>query len=72
MLTSPWLPLQGQRESAYVFITAEELRLPKQLNKTKRQTSQTNDPPAFPTAGSPLPTPRRGPRNTRETQREGH
>lgn len=34
--------------------------------KQNKKTSQTNDPPAFPTAGSPLPTPRRGPRNTRE------
>lgn len=57
MLASPRLPLQGQRESAYVSITAEELRLWKQLNKTKRQTSQTDDPPAFSIAGSPLPTP---------------
>lgn len=40
MLTSPRLPLQGQRESAYVSITAEELRLWKQLNKTKRQARQ--------------------------------
>ena len=42
MLTSPWLLLQGQRESAYVSITAEELRLWKQLNKTKdKQARQT-------------------------------
>lgn len=41
MLTSPWLPLQGQRESAYVFITAEELRLRKQTKQKDKQARQT-------------------------------
>ena len=69
VLASPGPPLQGQRASAYVSITAGELRLWKQFNRTKSQTSQTNDPPAFSIAGSPLPAPDVDP-GTLEKRRE--
>lgn len=69
VFASPGLPLQGQRASASVSITAGELRLWKQFNRTKSQTSQTNDPPAFSIAGSPLPAPDVDP-GTLEKRRE--
>lgn len=43
--TSPWLPLQGQRESAYVSIRAEKLGFMKKRKRNKeRKTVQTNEP----------------------------